>query len=152
VSSTLYFAYGSNLDEEQMRVRCPDARALFRARLADHRLDFTHYSTRWQGGTADIVPAPGEFVYGLVYRMSPSCFARLDPFEGGYARITLRVHDDSGEAHEAQSYAVRERGGFAPHPRYLAQILAGAERLAFPDAYRAALLAFTTTLRPPRPR
>jgi hypothetical protein len=54
-----------------MRVRCPEARALFRARLADHRLDFTHYSKRWQGGAADIVAAAREFVYGLVYRMSP---------------------------------------------------------------------------------
>jgi hypothetical protein len=124
-----------------MRVRCPEARALFRARLADHRLDFTHYSKRWQGGAADIVAAAGEFVYGLVYRMSPRCFARLDPFESGYARVVLRVHDDAGAEHAVQSYAVRERGAYPPHPRYVAQILAGAERLAFPDAYLAALRA-----------
>ena len=40
----LYFAYGSNLDAEQMKARCPTARPLRTARLADHRLGFTHYS------------------------------------------------------------------------------------------------------------
>ena len=124
-----------------MRARCPDARALFRARLADHRLDFTHYSTRWGGGTADIVPAPGETVHGLVYAMGPQDFARLDPFESGYRRVALRVQDDAGAAHDVESYAVRERASFAPHPRYVAQILAGAERLAFPGEYLAALRA-----------
>jgi hypothetical protein len=124
-----------------MRARCPDARPRFRARLADHRLDFTHFSTRWQGGTADIVPAPGQTVYGLVYEMGPLDFARLDPFESGYERVSLRVLDDAGAAHDVQSYAVRERGRFPPHPRYVAQILAGAERLAFPAPYLAALRA-----------
>lgn len=33
----LYFAYGSNMDREAMRVRCPNSRALGRARLARHR-------------------------------------------------------------------------------------------------------------------
>jgi hypothetical protein len=139
LSRELYFAYGSNLDEAQMRTRCPDARALFRARLPDYRLDFTYYSKRWQGGTADIVTAPGELVYGLVYEMGALDFARLDPFEAGYRRLALRVLDDSELAHDVQSYAVRERGSFAPHPRYVTQILAGAERLAFPEPYLAAL-------------
>ena len=31
MSRTLYFAYGSNLDAEQMRERCPASRTLFRA-------------------------------------------------------------------------------------------------------------------------
>lgn len=124
-----------------MRARCPDARPRFRARLADHRLDFTHYSKRWTGGTADIVPARGETVYGLVYEMGPEDFARLDPFESGYERVWLRVLDDAGAAHDVQSYAVRERGSFPPHPRYAAQILAAAERLAFPEPYLAALRA-----------
>ena len=47
MSRVLYFAYGSNLDPEQMASRCPSARVAFLARLADHRLDFTYFSTRW---------------------------------------------------------------------------------------------------------
>jgi hypothetical protein len=124
-----------------MRARCPDAHARFRARLLDHRLDFTHYSKRWQGGTADVVPAPGEVVYGLVYEMGPEDFARLDPFESGYERVFLRVLDDAGVAHAVESYTVRERGSHAPNTRYVAQILAAAERLGFPGAYVAALRA-----------
>ena len=58
----LYFAYGSNLDADQMRTRCPTARAVSQARLPDHRLAFTHPSRRWRGGSADIVPAAGQAV------------------------------------------------------------------------------------------
>jgi hypothetical protein len=73
--------------------------------------------------------------------MGPQDFARLDPFESGYERVRLRVLDDAGVAHDVQSYTVRERASHAPNPRYVAQILAGAERLGFPDAYLAALRA-----------
>jgi hypothetical protein len=35
-----YFAYGSNLDERQMRARCPEAALLCRATLDNHALVF----------------------------------------------------------------------------------------------------------------
>jgi gamma-glutamylcyclotransferase (GGCT)/AIG2-like uncharacterized protein YtfP len=137
-----YFAYGSNLDEQQMRERCPGSRALFCARLADHRLDFTHLSAaRWQGGTADIVPEPGSLVFGLVYAMGDGDFAKLDRFEAGYERVRLEVVDDAGRAHAVTSYRVREPGNFAPHEIYLSKILREAERLRFPAEYTAGLRA-----------
>jgi hypothetical protein len=138
----LYFAYGSNLDEQQMRERCPGSRALFRARLGGHRLDFTHLSaTRWQGGTADIVPDADAMVFGLVYAMGDGDFAKLDRWEGGYDRVGLRVEDDAGVIHEVTSYSVRDKGLFAPHESYLGKILREAERLGFPGDYVAALRA-----------
>ena len=36
----LYFAYGSNLDVQQMALRCPRARKLGRARLDGYELKF----------------------------------------------------------------------------------------------------------------
>ena len=137
----LYFAYGSNLDEQQMRERCPGSRALFRARLAGHRLDFTHLSTRWRGGTADIVPDPDATVLGLVYAMGDGDFDRLDRWEGGYERVRLRVEDDAGASHPVTTYSVREKGSFAPHELYLGKILREAERLRFPAEYTAELRA-----------
>jgi gamma-glutamylcyclotransferase (GGCT)/AIG2-like uncharacterized protein YtfP len=136
----LYFAYGSNLDEQQMRERCPGSRPLFRATLPGHRLDFTHYSAaRWKGGTADIVPDRSATVWGLVYEMGSGDFAKLDRWEGGYARVTLRVLDDAGEPHEVTSYSVRDKGSFPPHAIYLGKILREADRLGFPRAYLEAL-------------
>jgi gamma-glutamylcyclotransferase (GGCT)/AIG2-like uncharacterized protein YtfP len=124
-----------------MRERCPGSRPLFRATLPGHRLDFTHYSTRWQGGTADVVADASASVWGVVYEMSGGDFEKLDRFEGGYARVALRVFDDAGEPHEVTSYAVRDRGSFPPHAIYLGQILREAERLGFPRAYVQALRA-----------
>ena len=142
LSIELYFAYGSNLDEQQMRERCPGSRALFRARLPEHRLDFTYLSaTRWRGGTADIVPEPGSVVFGLVYAMGDGDFASLDGFEAGYERVRLVVEDDAGASHAVTSYRVREKGSFAPHELYLGKILREAERLRFPVEYTAKLRA-----------
>lgn len=125
-----------------MLSRCPGSRPAFRARLPGHRLDFTHYSaTRWLGGTADIVPDPDETVWGLVYVMGEGDFARLDPWEGGYARVALRVVDDADAVHDVTSYTVREKGRFPPHEIYLGKILREAARLEFPAAYVDALRA-----------
>jgi len=124
-----------------MRERCPGSRPLFRATLPDHRLDFTHYSTRWKGGTADIVPDASAVVRGFVYEMGDGDFAKLDRWEGGYERVVLRVFGDAGEAHEVTSYSVRERGSFPPHAIYLGKILREAERLGFPREYVEALRA-----------
>jgi hypothetical protein len=69
MSSVLYFAYGSNLDVEQMLERCPSSRALMRACLREHRLEFTHLSRRWGGGAADILPQAGTDVWGGLYQL-----------------------------------------------------------------------------------
>jgi gamma-glutamylcyclotransferase len=137
--SELYFAYGSNLDEEQMKVRCPAARGLERARLADHRLAFTHYSNRWQGGAADVVPERGAAVWGVVYAMGPDDFARLDPFESGYERVSLEVEMERARRMRVTSYSVREKGEYAPHPQYLEKMLRWGARWRLPGDYLAAV-------------
>ncbi len=144
----LYFAYGSNLDAEQMKARCPTARALRIARLADHRLDFTHYSKRWSGGAADVLPAPGRSVWGLVYEMGPDDFARLDPFESGYRRTALAL-DAAGERLAATSYTVVEKGEYAPNPIYLEKMLRWGARWRLPGDYLSEL---TTIRLPTHPR
>jgi hypothetical protein len=139
MSPELYFAYGSNLDAEQMRARCPTARGLERAELPAHRLDFTHYSTRWQGGAADVLSAPGSAVFGVVYAMGPGDFARLDPFESGYERIELAVTAPGLGRLRVTSYTVREKGAFAPHPTYLEKMLRWGARWRLPGTYLAEL-------------
>ncbi|HTO51797.1 MAG TPA: gamma-glutamylcyclotransferase family protein [Myxococcota bacterium] len=133
--SGLYFAYGSNLDEVQMRSRCPTARGLERARLPRHRLAFTHYAQRWQGGAADVVADAAASVWGVVYEMGPDDLALLDRFEGGYARVSLAVLLDGREPLQVTSYAVREKGRFPPHPAYLEKMLRWGARWRLPGEY-----------------
>ncbi len=138
--SELYFAYGSNLDAEQMRARCPTARGLERARLDGHRLAFTHFSKRWQGGAADVVRAAGGVVWGVLYAMGPEDFARLDPFESGYARVELEIVSASHGRARVTSYSVVDKGDFPPHPVYLEKILRWGARWRLPGDYLSSLI------------
>ncbi len=55
-----YFAYGSNMSQDQIRARCPSHKFLCAAELPGHKLAFTRYSRKRECGVADIVPARGS--------------------------------------------------------------------------------------------
>ena len=63
---TLYFAYGSNLNLDQMARRCPDAEPVGRVRLDGYRLAFR----RTGGGYLTILPDKGNHVDGLLWKVS----------------------------------------------------------------------------------
>src|SRR6202020_2257009 len=109
--SVLYFAYGSNMDAALMQRICPGHRVLGVAELRDHRLAFTRRSKRTGTGVADILAAPGESVWGVLYELEDSQLAAIDEKEGNgwaYERKLLDVtlHDGGGAEHEAHAYAV----------------------------------------------
>ena len=130
-----YFAYGANLDNDQMRERCPSARVRFRACLAHHRLDFTHFSSRWLGGAADVLPHFGEAVWGVVYDLDPADLRILDRFEGGYDRVEIAVEDDDGRSHRVLSYTVRRKRTFLPTRLYLDKMIRWGEAWDLPSEY-----------------
>ena len=70
----IYIAYGSNLNLEQMKHRCPDSRVIGTAMLQDYELEFR--------GVATIVPKKGSAVPVLVWEISPQDEANLDKYEG----------------------------------------------------------------------
>ncbi|RWA03209.1 hypothetical protein EKO27_g11895 [Xylaria grammica] len=72
----LYFAYGSNLWLKQMATRCPNSYYVGRAVLPDYRWLIN------ERGFANIVPASGYTVHGLVYELGAGDEARLDRSEG----------------------------------------------------------------------
>ena len=153
MSSVLYFAYGSNLDAEQLAQRCPSSRGLYRARLPDHRLDFSYFSRRWLGGAADVLPHSGQEVWGAVYELAEADLMRLDRYEAGYDRVLLRVETDAGALLHAVSYTVTAKHFFPPTPVYVERILRGAERWKLPEQYLEQLRSAPTTrsaLPPPR--
>jgi len=95
----LYFAYGSNLDVNQMATRCPGARLVGPARLDGHRLAFAGASRLWGGGVATVIAAPGHHVPGVVYAVGSAELGALDAFEGHpwfYERRRVRVRGDEG--------------------------------------------------------
>ena len=78
----LYFAYGSIMDWDQIRERCPSARFLGIAVLLDHRLAFSRYSSTRKCGVADAVESEGSEVWGVVYDIDEVDVGNLDKKEG----------------------------------------------------------------------
>ncbi|HEU4539435.1 MAG TPA: gamma-glutamylcyclotransferase family protein, partial [Polyangiaceae bacterium] len=95
----LVFSFGSNLDEAQMRRRCPSARPVGRARLPGHALVFGGFSGRWGGAVASVVRARGQAVEGVLYALLAADLAALDAFEGHpfvYERTARLVTAEGG--------------------------------------------------------
>lgn len=78
----LYFAYGSNMNWDQMRDRCPSARYVGNAVLPDHALAFTRKSVNRGCGVSDAVPAEGYELWGVVYEIDDGEVKSLDKSEG----------------------------------------------------------------------
>lgn len=85
----LYFAYGSNLNPEDLAEWCrfmnvdfPLGRRLGPAWLPDYRLAFDHFSPSRQGGVCNIRPAVGGVVPGALFEVPPGGFWALDLKEG----------------------------------------------------------------------
>ena len=78
----LTFAYGSNMNWDQMRKRCPSSRFVGIAVLRDHKLAFTRESVDRRCGVADVVAEDGAQVWGVVYEIADLDVGKLDAWEG----------------------------------------------------------------------
>ena len=135
-----YFAYGSNMDEAAMRIRCPGARILGTARLPRHRFMLMG------NGYASVRPAADGDVHGVLYDLAPSDLGPLDRYEdvagGLYAKATMSIARSTGAVCQALVYlGCDTTTGVAVHPGYMEGIVAAAHAFALPESYVAALRA-----------
>lgn len=79
MSKTYYIAYGSNLNIESMKVRCPDAKPVGKAVLPDYKLV---YRGKWRDSFLTIEPAEGRPLPIGVWQISPRDEMMLDRYEG----------------------------------------------------------------------
>lgn len=134
----LYFAYGSNLDQEQMADRCPNARFYKFAVMPDTRLIFTGYSQVRKGSVASITSAPQKYVEGVLYSVDESDLMSLDRYENtpvSYQRGMTKVITDSGEVVEAWVYTKSEQEPSVPHDDYFSKIYKFYARYGFNRAH-----------------
>lgn len=88
---TLYLAYGSNLNLEQMKRRCPTAKKVGTAILEDYKLTF---NGGYKSAVATIKPYKGSTVPVLIWELEKEDEAALDRYEGWprlYRKETLQV-------------------------------------------------------------
>ena len=128
----LHFAYGSNMDRAAMRRRCPGASAVGVAWLDNWRFIVT------RDGYASVVPARGEIVHGVLWRLTPRDLAAVNAYEsldsGLYARRMLAVRHAGGRV-QALLYVARERRVGRPRPGYQDIVIAAARDWNFPPDY-----------------
>ena len=121
-----YFAYGSNLNQKQMKERCPNSKPLFTAVLPNYKLVFAGWSRQWRGGVASIKSLRGDRVRGAIYEVTEPCLQRLDRYESGYSRLNVTVFGEDDEPIEAITYAKDGKlEDAAPSKEYLAVIQQG---------------------------
>jgi gamma-glutamylcyclotransferase (GGCT)/AIG2-like uncharacterized protein YtfP len=133
-----YFAYGGNMSRAQMKSRAGNILEEHNAQLANFELRFNK-KVRGGSGGANVQPAQGKTVYGVLYKIEESAFRSLDRFEGvpqHYRRIEVRVTPDGGAPVPAQVYiATKVENGLRPAPHDLQLILAGAGEHSLPQSY-----------------
>ena len=77
-SCHLYFMYGSDMNDGQIRERCSNPEVFAVARLPDHRISFHGYQRTWDGGEETIIPCVGEDTWGVIYKLSFVDAEKLD--------------------------------------------------------------------------
>lgn len=138
-SQLLYFAYGSNLNEADLRQWCeqagrpyPLSEPIASAYLPDMQLVFNYNSQRRKGGALNIRHRLGQTTPGMLFRVSVEGIATLDLREGSpnvYKHLDVTALTEDGRQHNAITYQVHTamiEGVFVPpHPDYLAVLKAG---------------------------
>ncbi len=145
----LYFAYGSNMNWNQIRSRCPSAQFTFVARAEGYVLAFTRFSQNRKCGVADIVASSGNDAWGVVFDIPNDEIDQLDKSEGyrperarelnAYERSQLEVtcQEDANSPIAVWTYFVVSKSNLPLKPavEYKALIIDGARHWGFPAAY-----------------
>lgn len=132
----LYFAYGSNINLEQMAVRCPAATPVCPVALDNYRLAFRGSFNF--NGVATIIPAQGEKVYGLLWRITLACEQALDRYEGYprlYGKEQVTVRDRNGQQYPVMVYIMAREfclDPAEPSQSYFAGIVQGCKQNGIP--------------------
>jgi hypothetical protein len=135
----LYFAYGANMDVEEMARRCPRSRPIGVARLMRHRLAIMREG--WLTATRD----PRCRVHGVLWDLALADVAALDRFEGLgdglYAKAVQPVVAASGPK-RALVYFGANAGPGRADAAYIRAVIAAAAHWRLPEEGLAALQGF----------
>lgn len=137
----LYYAYGSNLLTERIRINNPSAKKIAVAKLDGWRLDFNLYGKSWHGAAATIIPDDDSHIWGVVWELDKSDMPNLDKQEYGYDSLTVSAYGHDGTKYECRSYVVNLplQGDRRPSTIYKNVIIKGAVEHELPEDYIAQL-------------
>jgi hypothetical protein len=140
-----YFAYGSNMDVEQMRVRCPGSQILGTARLDGYRFRIN------RRGVATVVAEEGAVAWGVVWDLTREDERTLDGYEGVpsglYSKEEVRI-DAQGcrgvaDGSRALTYIAADPRPGVARAGYLERIIEAALHHGLPQEYAEELCRWT---------
>mgnify|MGYP001311756177 FL=1 len=134
-----YFAYGSNMNHEHMKFRCPKSKYLGTFELPGYKLVFRH--------VADVQQSKGDSVIGALFEITKDCESSLDRYEGYPNLYTKRYynnwHDklDRFVPQEIMFYSMVDKHMvYPPADSYLFTIMQGYVDCELPEAPLVAAL------------
>ena len=125
MKTTLYAAYGSNLDTAQMRFRCPTAKPIAKSWLHDYRLVFKGHS---RNAHATVIPEEGQAVPLVIWEITARDEQALDHYEGvasGYYTKEYMEVEVDGEMKEVLIYIMTPQYFGTPAHHYFNTIQKG---------------------------
>jgi len=131
-----YFAYGSNLDKNQMLKRIGEWKKSQRALVKGWTLTFNFPSGRWQGKAANIIETgnPKDTVCGAIYYITKKQLENLSRFEGKGARLLEIEVESEGSKIRAKAYVFNpDLPSGKPPEKYLERIISGLEQHGYAE-------------------
>jgi len=121
---SFYFAYGSNMDPQQMHHRCPGAKAIAIGRFDGHRLIIN------SRGVATVVSDQNSACHGVIWSVTEPHLRSLDQFEGvrygTYTKELAKVKVGNQVFDTVVYVASNNQPGF-PRTGYLEKLTNGAK-------------------------
>lgn len=120
----LYFAYGSNMNKDQMNARCPQSKALAIAKLSEYRFLIN------SRGVATVIPCSEHFVYGIIWVLSHGDEDTLDYYEGVKDKIYYKKEINVKVANDKVPtliYIATDMVQGTPRTGYLETVIEGAQ-------------------------
>lgn len=135
----LYFAYGSNMDLDAMRLRCPRSRRLGLARLMRHR-----FYLMGRTGYASVRRDPRSLVEGVLFDLAFADVPALDRYEDVAHGLYTKAHQpvvlaDGGSRRALIYFGSDGSEGGVPPKDYMEGVVAAARSAALRPPYVAGL-------------
>ena len=128
----LYFAFGSNLNQKQMKRRCRDSKYIGCYSLKNYKLVFRNYFLG--GGVADVEKKNNSSVLGAIYKISKKDERELDIYED-FPKTYIKKYFRLLGKKVMFYYMPKKTRSIPPSKRYLNLIIQGYKDCGYRNNY-----------------
>ena len=128
----LYFAFGSNLYQKQMKKRCKDSKYIGCHKLKGYKLVFRHLY--YGGGVADVEKKKNSTVLGAIYKITKKDEKKLDVYED-FPKVYIKKYFKLYGRKVMFYYMPKKTKHVPPSKRYLNIIIRGYKDCGYKDSY-----------------